>query len=83
VPFRDAHEAVARAVKHAMAEGVGLSELPLAVLQGFHPAIGADVQAVLTLRGSLASRNVVGGTAPEQVRAQIARHKARLGKPVA
>ena len=48
-----------------------------AVLQGFHPAIGADVQAVLTLRGSLASRNVVGGTAPEQVRAQIARHKAR------
>jgi len=83
VPFRDAHEAVARAVKHAMSEGVDLSELPLAVLQGFHPAIGADVQAVLTLRGSLASRNVVGGTAPEQVRAQIARHKARLGKPVA
>ena len=78
VPFRDAHEAVARAVKHAMGEGVDLSELPLAVLQGFHPAIGADVQAVLTLRGSLASRNVVGGTAPEQVRAQIARHKARL-----
>ena len=83
VPFRDAHEAVARAVKHAMGEGVDLSELPLAVLQGFHPAIGADVQAVLTLRGSLASRNVVGGTAPEQVRAQIARHKARLATPVA
>ena len=59
------------------------SELPLAALQGFHPAIGADVQAVLTLRGSLASRNVVGGTAPEQVRAQIARHKARLATPVA
>jgi argininosuccinate lyase len=39
------------------------------------------VQAVLTLRGSLASRNVVGGTAPEQVRAQIARHKVRLGTP--
>ena len=81
VPFRDAHEAVARAVKHAMSEGVDLSELPLAVLQGFHPAIGADVQAVLTLRGSLASRNVVGGTAPEQVRAQIARHRARLATP--
>src|SRR5678816_3456523 len=81
VPFRDAHEAVARAVKHAMGEGVDLSELPLAVLQGFHPAIGADVQAVLTLRGSLASRNVVGGTAPEQVRAQIARHKVRLAAP--
>jgi argininosuccinate lyase len=83
VPFRDAHEAVARAVKHAMTEGVDLSELPLAVLQGFHPAIGADVQAVLSLRGSLASRNVVGGTAPEQVRAQIARHKVRLATPVA
>ncbi|HSC64345.1 MAG TPA: argininosuccinate lyase [Caldimonas sp.] len=81
VPFRDAHEAVARAVKHAMGEGVDLSELPLATLQGFHPAIGADVQTVLTLRGSLASRNVVGGTAPEQVRAQIARHKARLVAP--
>jgi argininosuccinate lyase len=81
VPFRDAHEAVARVVKHAMSEGVDLSELPLAVLQSFHPAIGADVQSVLTLKGSLASRNVLGGTAPEQVRAQIARHRARLGKP--
>ncbi|MDQ6639214.1 MAG: argininosuccinate lyase [Pseudomonadota bacterium] len=78
VPFRDAHEAVARAVKHAMGEGVDLGELPISVLQGFHPAIGADVQGVLTLRGSLASRNVVGGTAPEQVRAQIARHRTRL-----
>ena len=54
------------------------SALPLATLQTFHPAIGADVQTVLTLRGSLASRNVVGGTAPEQVKAQIARHRARL-----
>jgi len=78
VPFRDAHEAVARAVKHAMGLGVDLGELPLSVLKGFHPAIGADVQAVLTLRGSLASRNVVGGTAPEQVKKQIARHRARL-----
>ena len=78
VPFRDAHEAVARAVKHAIDQGVDLGELPLSTLQGFHPAIGADVQGVLTLRGSLASRNVVGGTAPDQVRAQIARHRTRL-----
>jgi argininosuccinate lyase len=78
VPFRDAHEAVARAVRHAISQGVDLGELPLATLQGFHPAIGADIQGVLTLAGSLASRNVVGGTAPEQVRAQIARHRARL-----
>jgi len=83
VPFRDAHEAVARVVKHAMAENVGLGELPLTVLQSFHPAIGADVQGVLTLKGSLASRNVLGGTAPEQVRAQIARHRTRLGVPKA
>jgi len=81
VPFRDAHEAVARAVKHAMGLGVDLGELPLSVLKGFHPAIGADVQGVLTLRGSLASRNVLGGTAPEQVKKQIARHRARLAAP--
>jgi argininosuccinate lyase len=79
VPFRDAHEAVSHAVKHAMQQGVALAALPLPVMQSFHPGIGDDAQGVLTLRGSLASRNVVGGTAPEQVRAQIARHRARLG----
>ena len=80
VPFRDAHEAVAHAVKHASRAGVGLADVPLATLQGFHPGISSDVHAVLTLRGSLASRKVAGGTAPEQVRAEIARHRARLGK---
>ncbi|HEY4957379.1 MAG TPA: argininosuccinate lyase [Caldimonas sp.] len=78
VPFRDAHEAVARAVKHAIAAGVGLGEVPLAELQTFHPAIGADVADSLTLRGSLASRNVEGGTAPARVRAEIERHRQRL-----
>jgi argininosuccinate lyase len=78
LPFRDAHEAVAHAVKVALQRGVDLAELPLDVLQGFNPAIGADVFAVLTLRGSLAARNVIGGTAPQQVRAQIARHRERL-----
>jgi len=80
VPFRDAHEAVAHAVKHAIQAGVGLADVPLATLQGFHPGIASDVHGVLTLRGSLASRKVVGGTAPEQVRTEIARHRARLGK---
>jgi len=79
VPFRDAHEAVARAVRHAMQEGVDLAALPAPVLKRFHPAIGEDAAGILTLRGSLDSRNVVGGTAPEQVRAQIALHRARLG----
>jgi argininosuccinate lyase len=79
LPFRDAHEVVAHAVKQAIDLGVDLSELPLATLQGFHATITDDVFEVLTLRGSLNARNVLGGTAPVQVRAQIARHRARLG----
>jgi argininosuccinate lyase len=77
-PFRDAHEAVARAVRHAEAKGVDLADLPLTELQAFAPAIGADVFAVLTLDGSVASRNHPGGTAPEQVRAAIAAARAAL-----
>lgn len=78
LPFRDAHEVVAHAVKFALSEERDLGDLPLDVLQGFHAAIGEDVFDVLTLRGSLNARNVLGGTAPDQVRAQIARHKVRL-----
>ena len=78
LPFRDAHEAVAHAVKTAQAQGVDLSELPLATLQSFHPKIEADVYEVLSLRGSLNARNTLGGTAPAQVAAQIARHRTRL-----
>ena len=78
LPFRDAHETVAHAVKTAIALGLDLSELPLATLQGFNAAITDDVFAVLSLHGSLNARNVLGGTAPAQVRAQIMRHKARL-----
>jgi argininosuccinate lyase len=79
LPFRDAHETVAHAVKAAIAQGRDLSELPLATLQGFNAAIADDVFAVLSLAGSLNARKVLGGTAPVQVRAQIARHRARLG----
>ena len=78
LPFRDAHETVAHAVKAAVSHSVDLSELPLAVLQSFHPANEKDVYEVLSLRGSLNARNTPGGTAPAHVRAQIARHKARL-----
>ena len=78
LPFRDAHETVAHAVKAATEHACDLSELPLAVLQGFHPAIEKDVYDVLSLRGSLNARDTLGGTAPAQVRAQIARHRARL-----
>jgi argininosuccinate lyase len=81
LPFRDAHETVAHAVKAAISHQVDLSELPLAVLQQFNPAIEKDVYAVLSLRGSLNARNTLGGTAPVQVRAQIARHRQRLAQP--
>ena len=77
--FRDAHEVVAHAVKIAMQQGQDLAELPLATLQGFHPKIGPDVFERLSLRGSLDSRQSIGGTAPSQVRAQIEIHRARLG----
>jgi argininosuccinate lyase len=79
LPFRDAHETVAHAVKAATSHNCDLSELPLHVLQGFHPAIEKDVYHCLSLRGSLEARNTLGGTAPAQVRLQIARHHARLG----
>ena len=78
LPFRDAHEAVAHAVKLALGRGVDLSELSLADLQAIHPLIGEDAPQVLTLRGSMNARRVVGGTAPEQVLARIAAHRARL-----
>ena len=77
-PFRDAHETVAHAVKAAASHNCDLSELPLNVLQSFHPAIEKDVYEVLSLRGSLNARNTLGGTAPVQVRAQIKRHYHRL-----
>ncbi len=78
LPFRDAHEAVAHAVKAAITHKVDLSELPLEVLQQFNPKIEKDVYDVLSLRGSLDARNLLGGTAPKQVRAQIRRHRQRL-----
>jgi argininosuccinate lyase len=76
--FRDAHEIVAHAVKAAIAQGLDLSELPLAELQKFDARIESDVFELLSLRGSLNARNTVGGTAPDQVRAQVARHRIRL-----
>ena len=78
LPFRDAHEVVAHAVKFAIGRGIDLAELPLDALQSFNATITDDVYQVLSLRGSLNARNVLGGTAPAQVRAQIAKHRARL-----
>jgi len=78
LPFRDAHEVVAHAVKDAIALGVDLSELSLSKLQSYNATIEQDVFDVLSLRGSLNARNLLGGTAPAQVQAQVARHRVRL-----
>jgi len=78
IPFRDAHEIVGKAVALGVREGRDLAELTLAELQGFCERIGADVYEVLTLDGSVAARDHLGGTAPAQVRAAVARGRARL-----
>ncbi len=78
MPFRDAHEVVALAVRFAVDKKVDLSDLPLATLQQFSSSIADDVYGVLTLEGSLNSRNHIGGTAPVQVKAAIARMRATL-----
>ncbi|MCE4554445.1 argininosuccinate lyase [Pelomonas cellulosilytica] len=78
LPFRDAHEVVAHAVKTATQQGVDLAALTLDQLKAFDARVEADVFDVLSLEGSLNARNVLGGTAPAQVRAQVARHRARL-----
>ncbi len=79
LPFRDAHEAVAHAVRTCEQKGCDLADLSLEDLRQFSPLITDDVHAVLTLEGSVAARNHVGGTAPEQVRKAIARVRKLLG----
>ncbi len=78
LPFRDAHEAVALAVRYAEKRGCDLAELKLDELQQFSALIADDIYAVLTLEGSLAARNHIGGTAPQQVEAAIARARKFL-----
>lgn len=75
MPFRDAHETVALAVKHAVGKGCDLADLSLAELQKFSSKIGEDVFQVLTLEGSLSSRDHIGGTAPEQVKKVVQRSR--------
>ncbi|MCU7872299.1 MAG: argininosuccinate lyase [Candidatus Thiodiazotropha sp. (ex Lucinoma borealis)] len=79
IPFRDAHEVVGKAVAFGVAEGRDLSEMSLQELQTFSSEIAADVFEILTLEGSLAARDHIGGTAPKQVRAAIIRARERLG----
>ncbi len=77
IPFRDAHEVVGKAVALCVEKNCDLSDLSLEELQNFSTDIKSDVFDYLTLEGSVAARNHIGGTAPEQVRnaIQIARKK--------
>jgi argininosuccinate lyase len=78
LPFRQAHHVAGAAVKRAEALGVGLAELPLEQLKAIEPGVEADVYEVLSPEASVASRSSYGGTAPAQVRRQIALWKERL-----
>ncbi len=78
VAFRDAHEIVGRAVRHGIDNGRDLAEMTLDELRRFSRAIDSDVFDILTVTGSVAARNHLGGTAPAQVRQAIQRARARL-----
>ena len=78
LPFREAHEVVAQAVRYAESKGCDLSALKLAELQQFSPLIGKDVAAVLTPEGSVKARSHIGGTAPARVKTAIAKAKKNL-----
>lgn len=78
VPFREAHEVVGRAVRHALASGKALEELALGELKAFSGVIGEDVYASLTIAAGLAQREVFGGTGPGAVREAVARARAEV-----
>ena len=78
VPFRDAHEVVGKAVRYGLDNGKDLADMSLEELRQFSSHIEADVFDVLTLSGSVAARNHLGGTAPEQVRAAVQRARAGI-----
>ena len=79
LPFRQAHEVVGKAVRHALERGVGLEALPLEALRGFSPLIEADVREALTVEASLRARAVTGGTAPAAVQKALAEARALVG----
>ncbi len=80
VPFRDAHEIVGKSVAYGIEEGKDLGEMTLDELAQFSDVITADVFDVLTLEGSVAARNHIGGTAPDQVRAAVVRGEKKLAE---
>lgn len=79
LPFRDAHEAVATAVRYCVEQGCDLSELTLEQMRTFSGLIESDVLKILTLDGSVGARDHIGGTAPAQVKKAVAAFRKRLG----
>ena len=79
MPFREAHHVSGALVKRAEEKGVDLPELTLAEMQAVHPGILPEVFEVLGVENSVASRSSYGGTAPDRVRAQVARWRQALG----
>lgn len=80
MPFRDAHEVVGKSVAYGIETSKDLGEMTLAELQQFSDTIAEDVFDVLTLEGSVAARDHIGGTAPAQVRAAVQRGRDRLAE---
>jgi argininosuccinate lyase len=80
VPFRVAHEAAGSCVRLAESRGAGLDELTDEELAGIHPALSPEVRDVLTVEGSISSRDAYGGTAPTRVAEQRERVEARLAE---
>src|SRR5207245_11531950 len=79
LPFRQAHEVVGKAVRHALERGVGLEALPLEALRGFSPLIEAGVRGARTAEAALRARAVTGGTAPTAVAKALAEARALIG----
>ncbi len=78
VPFRQSHHLVGQAVRRAEARGGSLRDLPLDEYRAIHPAFAGDVYALFDFRQSVAARSVVGGTAPDAVREQIAQARGKI-----
>ena len=78
VPFRDAHEIVGKSVAYGIEQGKDLGEMELEELSQFSNVIESDAFEVLTLEGSVSARDHIGGTAPNQVRAAVARGRSWL-----
>jgi argininosuccinate lyase len=78
MPFRQAHHATGAIVRKAEERGCGLAELPLAELQAVEAGISEEVYQVLGVERAVESRNSLGGTAPERVRAAVAAARERF-----